>query len=132
MAPILNSDQYHDYVGGLDHAEGIAWGNDGHIYAGSEAGEIYRIDPANPKAKVFGNTGGFLLGLALDSTHNIYACDCKHAVVQRITPQGQVSTYSTGTPEDPCILPNYPAFDRQGNLYVADTGANEIIRISPR
>ena len=119
---ILSSDQYYDYVSGLDHAEGIAWGSDGYIYAGSEAGQLYRIDPANPEAKVFGNTGGFILGLALDISNNIYACDCKHAVVQRITPQGNVSTYSTGTVEDPFVLPNYPTFDRHGNLYIADSG----------
>ncbi len=119
---ILKSSQISDYVHGLDHPEGIAWGMDGYIYAGGEAGQVYRIDPANPEAKVFANTGGFLLGLALDSSHNIYACDAGQAVVQRITPEGRVTTYSSGCPGEQMILPNYPAFDRQGNLYVCDSG----------
>lgn len=119
---ILNSNQISVYVHGLDHAEGIAWGMDGYIYAGSEAGQVYRIDPSKPEAKVFANTGGFLLGLALDSSHNIYACDPGHAVVQKITREGRVRTYSSGAPNEPFILPNYPVFDLQGNLYVADSG----------
>ena len=49
---ILNSNQISVYVHGLDHAEGIAWGMDGYIYAGSEAGQVYRIDPSKPEAKV--------------------------------------------------------------------------------
>ena len=133
---VLSSDQYYNYVDGVNHAEGIAWGMDGYIYAGSDRGELYRIDPANPEAKVIANTGGFLLGLALDSAHNVYACDAVHAVVQRITPQGQVSTYSAGAPGDPMILPNYPTFDRQGNLYIADSGGwkadnGRIFKIKP-
>lgn len=119
---ILNNSQLCDYVSGLDHPEGVAWGLDGNVYAGGEAGQLYRIDPANPEAKVVANTGGFLLGLALDASHNVYACDAGKAVVQRITAQGGVTTYSSGTPDEPFILPNYPAFDRQGNLYVCDSG----------
>ena len=119
---ILDNSQISDYVHGLDHAEGIAWGMDGYIYAGGEAGQVYRIDPAKPEAKVFANSGGFLLGLALDGSHNIYACDAGHAVVQHITPEGRVRTYSSGIPDEQFILPNYPAFDRQGNLYVCDSG----------
>ncbi len=119
---ILDNTQVSDYVQGLDHAEGIAWGMDGYIYAGSEAGQVYRIDPAKPEVKVFANTGGFLLGLALDASHNIYACDAGQAVVQHITPEGRVRTYSSGGPDEQFILPNYPAFDWQGNLYVCDSG----------
>ena len=119
---ILNGDQYRNFVDGLDHPEGLAWGLDGYIYAGSESGAVYRIDPANPEPKVIGSTGGFILGMAMDIAHNIYACDCKHGVVQKITPQGKVSTYSAGTAEDPMNLPNYPSFDKQGNLYIADSG----------
>ena len=133
---ILNSNQMSVYVRGLDHAEGIAWGMDGCIYAGSEAGQVYRIDPAKPEAKVIAHTGGFLLGLALDGSHNIYACDAGHAVVQRVTREGRVRTYSHGAPNEPFILPNYPVFDRQGNLYVADSGGwkednGKIFKIHP-
>lgn len=120
--PLLKPGQATEFVRGLDHPEGLAWGPDGFVYAGGEGGQIYRIDPAKPAPNVIASTGGFILGLALDGANNIYACDAKHAVVQHITPNGRVTTYCGGAPSEPFKLPNYPAFDQQGNLYVCDSG----------
>ena len=44
MALLDNDAQVSVLVEGLDHPEGIAWGLDGHAYAGGEAGQVYRID----------------------------------------------------------------------------------------
>jgi len=119
---ILNSDKISIYVEGLDHSEGIAWGMDGCIYAGSEIGILYRINPKKPEARVFANTGGFLLGIALDGDNNIYICDSGHAVVQKVNTKGKVRTYAAGCLNEPFIMPNYLVFDRQGNMYVCDSG----------
>jgi gluconolactonase len=119
---ILSPDQISVFVHGLDHSEGIAWGLDGFVYAGGESGQIYRINPEKPEAKVIANSGGLMLGLALDAANNIYACDAAHAVIQRITPAGRVSTYCAGAAGEPMVLPNYPVFDQHGNLYVTDSG----------
>ena len=88
LTPLLTLDRVSDFAHGLDHTEGVAWGLDGYVYAGGESGQLYRIDPAKPEAKLVTSTGGFLLGLALDAGNNVYACDAKHAVVQKITPGG--------------------------------------------
>ena len=70
--PILdNETQVSVLVEGLDHAEGIAWGMDGYAYAGGEAGQLYRIDVDRGKLTQFADTGGFILGLALDAVGNI-------------------------------------------------------------
>lgn len=106
---------------GLDHPEGVTFGPDGHIYAGGEAGQVYRISPEGELSLV-GSTGGFLLGLCLDAECNIYACDLKQKVVSRMTPQGQVTVYSSGSLDRPMITPNFPVFDASGNLFVADSG----------
>ncbi len=124
------------YVDGLDHPEGVAWGLDGYIYAGGEAGQLYRIDPRDPKPDIIAHTGGFILGLALDKNSNIYACDSLHAVVQMISPKGRVVTYCDGAADEPFVMPNYPVFDKQGNLYVSDSGKwkennGKIIKIKP-
>ena len=134
---ILKSDQISIYVEGLDHSEGIAWGIDGFIYAGSEIGQLYRINPEKPEARVFANTGGFLLGIALDGNNNIYICDAGHAVVQKVNTKGQVRTYATGSLTEPFIMPNYLVFDKQGNMYVCDSGRwkednGKIYKISPK
>ena len=119
---VLDHNSISVFAEGLDHSEGIAWGPDGYIYCGGESGQIYKIDPANPKPEIIANTGGFILGVALDGDCNVYACDSGHSVVQKISPNGKVANYCTGAPGVPMVLPNYPVFDRAGNLYVADSG----------
>ena len=122
MALLNNDTQIAVFVENLDHPEGIAWGPDGYAYAGGEAGQLYRIDTENRRVTQFADTGGFILGLAIDSKNNIYACDSVNQCVQKITPNGDVSQYSAGTIEEPFRCPNYPAFDAEGNLYVCDSG----------
>jgi gluconolactonase len=123
-------------VEGLDHPEGIAWELDGYAYAGGEAGQLYRIDIEKQELTRFADTGGFILGIALDARHNIYACDTGNHAVMKVTPDGAVSTYSTGASGEPFKTPNYPAFDAEGNLYVCDSGEwkaddGRIFRIRP-
>jgi gluconolactonase len=121
--PLLdNNTQISVLVEGLDHPEGIACGLDGYAYAGGEAGQLYRIDISRREVAEFAGTGGFVLGIALDAKNNAYACDVKNRSVFKVTPDGLVSTYSKGTSDDPFTIPNYPAFDGEGNLYVCDSG----------
>jgi gluconolactonase len=107
----------------LDHPEGVAWGPDGKVYAGGEAGQVYRFGIGDPIAETFAVTGGFVLAMAHDASGNVYACDLGRKEVVKVTPGGVVSTYSNGTTDQPMRVPNYPVFDADGNLYVSDSGA---------
>jgi sugar lactone lactonase YvrE len=120
-SPLISIDQFEFWVEGLDHPEGVACGPDGTTWAGGEAGQIYRISPEGHPTQI-ASTGGFLLGLCLDGNGSIYVCDAAKHAVFRITPSGQVSTYSTGTPQRAMFNPNWPLFDAAGNLYVSDSG----------
>ncbi len=122
MALLNNDADVSVLVDGLDHVEGVAWGLDGYSYAGGEAGQIYRVDIEQGTATQIADTSGFILGLALDANHNIYACDTGNRAVMKITSDGGVSKYATGAPDEPFYTPNYPAFDADGNLYVCDSG----------
>ena len=122
MALLNNDTDVSVLVDGLDHVEGVAWGLDGYCYAGGEAGQIYRADIERGAATQIADTGGFILGLALDAHHNIYACDTGNRAVMKITPDGSVSEYAAGAPDEPFYTPNYPAFDADGNLYICDSG----------
>lgn len=122
-------------VEGLDHPEGVAWGPDGRVYAGGEAGQIYAVTPGGDVTEL-ASTGGFIYGVTLDGSGNVYACDFGRAEVARVTPAGEVGTYSNGTADRPMRVPNFAAFDDAGNLYVTDSGewgADDglIYRISP-
>lgn len=119
---LMNLSEFKPFADGLDHPEGVAWGPDGYVYAGGEAGQIYRVDLDEGSFEEIACTGGFLLGLCLDADCNVYACDLKRHEVVRVTKDGNVAVYSKGSPEREMQTPNYPVFDSQGNLYVTDSG----------
>jgi gluconolactonase len=133
---LLSIDNFAPFVEGLDHPEGVACGPDGYVYAGGEAGQIYRVSLEEGTYTQIANTDGFILGLCLDADCNIYACDMGNQAVMRITPDGEVTTYSNGSPDRKMVIPNYPIFDHEGNLYVSDSGERKkdngcLFRIRP-
>ena len=121
--PLINLKHAETFVEGLDHPEGVALGPDGNIYAGGEAGQVYRINNEERSVEEYANTGGLNLGMALDAEANLYVCTADRGAVFKVTPTGEVSVYSSGTEERPMTTPNYPAFDAQGNLYVTNSGS---------
>jgi gluconolactonase len=121
------------FVDGLDHPEGVTWGPDGYVYAGGEAGQIYRVSLDGTYTQI-GSTGGFILGLALDGDRNVYACDMNQGAIMKITPEGVVSKYSDNV--EPIPAPNYPVFAKDGTLYFSSSGGfkesnGKVYRITP-
>lgn len=112
------------FTEGLDHPEGVTVGPDGQLFAGGEAGQVYRIDPSTGAFEQVASTGGFLLGLCADGDGLLYCCDVGRREVLRVDPQsGTVEVYSKGTSDRVMVNPNWPVFDAEGDLYVTDSGA---------
>jgi gluconolactonase len=111
-----------ELVGGLDHPEGVAFGPDGRVYAGGEAGQVYRVALERGQVETVAVTGGFLYGVTVDGDANVYGCDFGRTEVVRVSPQGAIETYSTGTDDRAMRVPNFAAFDDDGALYVTDSG----------
>lgn len=105
----------------LDHPECVALGPEGTLYAGGELGQLYRIDE-DGSVTLVATTGGFTLGICIDGDNRAYTCDALLRSVMRISPDGTVETYSTGSAELEFIAPNYAVFDDNGRLYVSDSG----------
>ena len=118
---VFSLGQFTTLVDGLDHPEGVAWGADGNWYAGGEAGQIYRIATDGTYSQL-ASTGGFVLGLALDGRHNIYACDLFQNKVFKISASGDVDVYSEGSADRKFLAPNYPVLADNGDLYVSSSG----------
>jgi gluconolactonase len=120
-------------VEGLDHPEGVAYGPDRMLYAGGEAGQIYRIDPTDGTFEQIADTGGFILGVCLDGAGAVYACDASRAAVVRVSPDG-------GAVEDWCAsaggqrlkLPNWAAFAPDGALWFSDSGTEDVDAVDGR
>jgi gluconolactonase len=107
---------------GLDHPECVAFDQGGALYAGGEAGQIYRRPADGQPIAEYANTGGSVGGFALDAADNLYECNYGNLRVNKVTPEGEVSVYSSGTAAAPARYPNYPAFDTYGNLFYSDSG----------
>lgn len=114
--PIIDLRSFTTWADRLDHPECVAVGPDGRLYAGGEAGQVYRLDPEGPIQ--IATTGGFVLGLALDADSFVYACDQVRHEVVRVDPAGPVEPYSGRIG-----IPNYPVFDAAGTLFVSDSGS---------
>jgi gluconolactonase len=101
-------------VDGLDHPEGVAWDPaTGALWAGGEAGQLYRIDLGSRSWSEGPRAPGFVLGLAVDGRSRLAVCCGSLGVME----DGDVRSLRDGL-----TLPNYPAFAPDGTLYFSDSG----------
>ena len=81
-------------------------------------------------------------GVAVDAAGNVYIADTLDHAVRKVTPDGVINTLAgTGKPgysgdggpasKARLSLPRAVAVDANGNVYVADTGNNQVRRIDP-
>jgi gluconolactonase len=114
--------EVRNFVTGLDHPEGVAVGGDGTLYAGGEAGQVYRISSNGKTVETLANTGGFCLGITLDREENLYVCDLGRRALMKVTQHGSVTVVAEGVGDRKFTCPNFSVFDSKGNLYFSDSG----------
>jgi gluconolactonase len=114
-------DQFEIFATGLDHPECCAFDRDGNLWAGGEAGQIYRIDRSG-RVETIADLGGFCCGLAFaPDDRELFVCVSGVGVV-RVTKNGRHAVFATHAGEHTIVSPNYLLFDREGRLYVTDSG----------
>jgi gluconolactonase len=106
----------------LDHPEGLAVHRDGSVWCGGERGQIYRITADGSSIEQVTSTDGFCLGMAFDSEGNLFVCDLKHAAVMKLDARSEkLEQFADGVDGHPLRIPNFPAFDAEGRMYVSDS-----------
>ncbi|HEX5153522.1 MAG TPA: SMP-30/gluconolactonase/LRE family protein [Parafilimonas sp.] len=113
------------FADGLDHPECIAIHPDGSVWAGGEAGQIYRIEADGSSMQEINNTHGFILGIAFSPDASWLAvCDLKNKCVWKLDIKtNQLTKFATGAEGENFNIPNYASFTRDGKLFVTESGA---------
>ncbi len=101
------------------HPECVAIHSDDSIWCGTETGDLLRLSADGSSVERMGSTGGFLLGIAFDSSGNCFVCDLKHAAVFRWdAASGRMERFAASG----IRVPNFPVIDeKNGWLYVSDS-----------
>ena len=118
--PTIAVDQLTTCAEGLDHPEGLAFDRDGLLWAGGEAGQLYRI--AGETVDEAGNVGGFCLGVTLSREQEIFICNVGLHSLQRVSRDGKVLQSWESASGRPLRTPNFSVFDAEGSLYFSDSG----------
>jgi sugar lactone lactonase YvrE len=135
---------------------GLALDQSGDLYvADSENYVVRKVSPAGVVSTVAGQAGvyghlddvgtnalfRYIGGLAIDTNGNVYVADSDNSLIRKISPAGLVTTW-VGQPGKQgyrdgqgtnawFVSPSGLAIDRQGNIYVTETGNRCVRKISP-
>jgi len=120
VAPIVPCEQMKVFAEGLDHPEGLAFDRDGDLWAGGEAGQIYRI--RNGRTEHVADVGGFCLGITLSPAQDLFVCNPGLHVLQQIDHSGRMLRTIEQVDGQSLETPNFSVFDSAGNLYFSDSG----------
>jgi gluconolactonase len=123
-------------VDGLDHPEAVAYDPaSGMLWAGGEAGQLYRADLEGGAAEEVARAPGFVLGVAVDGRGRVAICASSDGSL--CAWDGRRMRRVLDEVEDgPLVLPNYAAFGLDGTLYLSDSGAwgandGRLLRVEP-
>ncbi|MEJ7585986.1 MAG: SMP-30/gluconolactonase/LRE family protein [Ferruginibacter sp.] len=112
------------FADGLDHPECIAIHPDGSVWAGGEAGQIYKITADGKLIEEINNTGGFNLGIAFSpGAEWLAVCDLKNKCVWKLDLKtNRLQKFTTEAAGTAFSIPNFAAFTKNGKLFVSDSG----------
>jgi gluconolactonase len=130
--PLFPRTVFRELARPLQHPEALCWDPvTQRVYCGGEGGQIYAVTLEGGITEV-ANTGGSVLGMAVDGHGYVYACDWHRAEVVRVEPgTGAVETYTKGAPELPLDDPNSPVFTDDGVMFVTGSENPAIFRVEP-
>lgn len=114
-APEVPIERFEIFANGLDHPECLAFDDEGSVWAGGEAGQVYRISPRR-EVETIANLGGFCGGVAWSPGGELWVCNPRHGIVQ-VKRSGEWRVFA-----GEMVCPNYGLFDGAGNYYVTDSG----------
>ncbi len=120
MTPQIPAENFEVFASGLDHPECCAFDREGNLWAGGEAGQVYRID-SRGKVEEVANLGSFNAGLAFSQADELFVCNPAQGLI-KLEKSGRHERFASEAGGERLTCANYPLFDAAGNLYVSDSG----------
>jgi gluconolactonase len=119
-SPIIPISRFSIFATGLDHPECVAFNRAGNLWAGGEAGQIYRIDSTGRVEQVI-TLGSFCAGLAFSPQDELFVCHPASGIVH-VAADGRHELFASHAGEHRILCANFGVFDDAGNYYVTDSG----------
>jgi gluconolactonase len=114
-------EHFEIFASGLDHPECCAFDRAGNLWAGGEAGQIYRIDPTG-RPETVASLGAFCAGLAFwPDDRELLVCVAGVGLV-RVARSGEHHVFATHAGSHQIVSANYVLFDTRGRIYLTDSG----------
>src|SRR5437868_5579435 len=92
LTPEIATERFEIFANGLDHPECLAFDREGILWAGGEAGQIYRISREG-HVETIATLGGFSGGIAWTPDDSaLFVCNPAHGIV-RVDRSGKWSVF---------------------------------------
>lgn len=117
---MLPMERFEVFATGLDHPECLAFDREGFVWAGGEAGQVYRIDPAG-KVEQVASLGTFNAGVAWSPEDELFVCNPAKGVV-RLRRDRSPALFASHAGGHKIVCANFGLFDPAGNYWVTDSG----------
>ncbi|MBM4387599.1 MAG: hypothetical protein FJ088_07655, partial [Deltaproteobacteria bacterium] len=112
--------------------EDLAFSPDGKLVLAVPDGLIFMDESGNASLQeLAGDKLVSPLGIAYDSTGNLWVADSAGKALRKISPDFKVSTVLTGDGTQDFKQPNFTAIGYGGKVYLTDPCIKEILRIDP-
>jgi gluconolactonase len=121
VEPLLPIDRFEIFARDLDHPECGAFDRQGNLWAGGEAGQIYRINSAGGVTQVT-SLGTFNAGVAFSPGEELFVCNPARGVVRVHGAGGEHDVFATHAGGRLITCANFGLFDRDGNYWMTDSG----------
>ena len=132
--PMLPIDRFEIYANGLDHPECCAFDSEDILWAGGEAGQVYRIDHGG-KVEQVATLETFNGGVAVSKDDELFICNPSRGVV-RMRRDGKYDVFASHAGSHKIVCANFGLFDAAGNYWVSDSGDwpkrnGQLLRFTP-